>query len=414
MVTLLSGLLRLHRTVFALAHLVLYQGSFATSSRINSRKDHNMKPELSDISTNNRRAPLLGVGTATVSLVVFATLLVGCSTPGEGDLNSTAHEDGETAAQPIAGSTGAVAAVPLPGPFIANGQTIDSHLDAFRTSLEKYNKSIVLNAYDDVFAKGGTDRINKYFAQGFIQHDAAVGAGLQGLVDEVLASLSASPRLVTTIKHTIADGHYVFVHSQVSATPQDEFTGFARADLYRLDRSKIVEHWGFQQAVPAASKTGNSMFSDLYQYAGPMAAASNAQEDANKQLVSKAIPTLFASHNLALLDQFWLASGYQQHNPNMDAGLQGVKNLAGGTGAIMYQPRFVVAEGDLVFMFAQDLFGAPVPAPLDMNNDFNGSQVGDLVRVVNGVTVEHWDVLTRTPATTSNGNSVFSELYIAN
>ncbi|UUZ56056.1 hypothetical protein LP419_12165 [Massilia sp. H-1] len=76
-----------------------------------------------------------------------------------------------------------------------------------------------------------------------------------------------------TVKHILGDGDMVFVHSQVSATPENEMSGTNRYDFYRLDHGWIVEHWVVQGAAPTRSATGNSAFSNLYAYPVPMAAA---------------------------------------------------------------------------------------------------------------------------------------------
>ncbi len=66
------------------------------------------------------------------------------------------------------------------------------------------------------------------------------------------------------MRYILADGDLVAVHWHSSTTPENESTGQAGFDLFRLDNGTIVEHWDVIQPVPATTVSGNSMFSDLY------------------------------------------------------------------------------------------------------------------------------------------------------
>src|SRR5437867_2765888 len=78
--------------------------------------------------------------------------------------------------------------------------------------------------------------------------------------------LAAAPAMVATSKHIAADVDLVAVRWPASASPDDEFTGQAVIDVWRLAAGRIVEHWDGFQNVPAESVSGYSMFSDVYTY----------------------------------------------------------------------------------------------------------------------------------------------------
>jgi|GEM_PF-132709 len=276
------------------------------------------------------------------------------------------------------------------------------------TAQEAANKALVQKAYKVLFTQGDATQVPKFFAPDFVQHDPAVAGGRQGVVDFVKGLQALTPKPTVTIKHILADGSLVLVHSQVSAIPSNEFSGTARADVYRLIHDTIVEHWAITQEVPSFSVNNNSMFSDLYKYSGTPPTLTDLQVDANKQLVEKAFVALLTAHAFTALDKYWVGAAYIQHNPHITNGTDGVRAFFSSIPPLIHQSRLVLADGDLVFTFSQSLSGDG-----DLNNDFVGTAVGDLARVVDGKIVEHWDVISNVPATSANGNSMFSQIYPA-
>lgn len=287
----------------------------------------------------------------------------------------------------------------------------DSHEDRSLAELrrgnqEEQNKTLIQNVYKALFTQGEANQVNKYFTPDFIQHDPEVAGGRQGVIDWVKAQQALTPKPVTTIKHILADGSLVLVHSHVSTLPSNEFSGTARVDIYRVLHDSIVEHWSIAQSVPSFSVNSNSMFSDLYQYQGTPPTLTELQEDTNKHLVQNAFAALMTAHSFGVLDKYWTEGGYIQHNSRIPNGTGAVRGFFSSIPPVIHDCRFLLADGDLVFTFSQSL--APDG---ELNNEAIGTAVGDLARVANGKIVEHWDVISPVPATTANGNSMFSELY---
>ena len=278
--------------------------------------------------------------------------------------------------------------------------------EEFEVRQEQRNKAVLDKVYRTIYNQGDTRQISKYFAADFIQHDPALASGHQALADWVAGLQALSPKPVFTVKHVLADGAFVVVHSHLSSTPENEYSGSARLDLYKLSCETIVEHWAFVQAVPASSINGNSMFSDLYVYPSPPPTLTELQEDGNAHLVQKAFAGMITGRNYELLDKYWAGPTYIQHNPRIPNGTAPVRAFFSSRPPMLQQFRFVLADGDLVCVLLQSL-----EASADLNTDYAGSAVGDLVRIVDGKMVEHWDVVTPVPATTANGNSLFSDLY---
>ncbi|MEA2642738.1 MAG: hypothetical protein QOF51_4132 [Chloroflexota bacterium] len=253
-----------------------------------------------------------------------------------------------------------------------------------QAGLEEQHKALVTRVYAAVLNQDDTLLATELFADDLVQHDARAGGGEAGQF-ALFASLKAStPGVVATIKHIAADGDLVAVHWQASATPDDEFTGQAVIDVWRLADGKIVEHWGGFQDVPAAAASGNSMFSDVYTYPQGAPTVSEGQEAANRELAVAAFTDLFNNQNLALLDQVWDPQ-YVQHNPRFPNGTPALAGLVesapAGSG-----PRIIVsqalADGDLVFT---------------IRNVAGGNVAADIWRVVDDKIVEHWDVVPPPP-----------------
>jgi predicted SnoaL-like aldol condensation-catalyzing enzyme len=257
---------------------------------------------------------------------------------------------------------------------------------------EEQNKALVLRVYNEAFGQGNTEVVQELFTADTVQHNTTVANGPEGQITLIEALKAKIPGLVATVKHISADGDLVAVHWHASATPENEMSGQAVVDLFRLANGKIVEHWDVYQDVPAQTASGNSLFSDLYQYAQGRPTLSEEQEEANKQLVVMAYSGLFNEGKIELLDQYW-DPVYFQHNPRVPNGTAGLKQLlqsmpAGGGGPTLTFSQ-VVSDQDLVWTFSQ------VSMP---GSGSTGGLGVDIFRVVDGKIVEHWDVVPALPA----------------
>ena len=284
---------------------------------------------------------------------------------------------------------------------------VSAQQNNFEEAREEQNKAIILQVYDEIFGHGKTEQVNELFSKGYIQHNPMVQNGPEGLIGYVEMLKSQNPAPVLTIKHILVDGDLVAVHWHSSTTPENESTGQAGFDLFRLDNSTIVEHWDVIQNVSAKTASGNSMFSDLYKYAEGAQNITEEQEETNKRLVINAHEGVFNGHRLELVDQFWTGEDFIQHNPGIANGTEALKKrFATNPAGSFRKLHHTLADGDLVFTHSQALMPGD-----DENNESTGIALGDIFRVVNGKIVEHWDVRQPVPANTASGNSMFSNLY---
>lgn len=243
---------------------------------------------------------------------------------------------------------------------------------------EEQNKTLVLRLYSEAFNQNKTDVVKELVAADYVQHDKSAAGGAGGQVKQFQDLKAKIPGAVATVKRTAADRDLVAVHWHASATPANEATGEARIDLYRVGNGKLAEHWSIAQTVPATTASGNSLFSDQYQYPNGAPAPSEEQEEKNRQFAVEAYRKL-SDGDAAVIDTSW-DPRYYQHNPVAGNGTEPLKQFmqqsgTQPTGSGRTQFGHTLADGDLVWVFSSDYV------------------VADIFRVVDGKIIEHWDVI---------------------
>ena len=105
--------------------------------------------------------------------------------------------------------------------------------------------------------------------------------------------------------------------------------------------------------------------------------------DQNKALVLEAFDTLFNKRDYARAETFW-SPKYIQHSAHIEPGREGLFNLVKSIPeTLKYEPGLIVADGDFVIVHGRfSGFGLPV-----------NWIAADILRVDNGILVEHWDVI---------------------
>jgi predicted SnoaL-like aldol condensation-catalyzing enzyme len=110
---------------------------------------------------------------------------------------------------------------------------------------------------------------------------------------------------------------------------------------------------------------------------------SRTKQEKNKALVLEAFDTLFNKRNYVAAERYW-SPHYIQHSAHIAPGREGLFNLIKSIPpTLKYEPGVIVAEGDFVIVHGWfSGFGAPV-----------NWIAADIVRIQNGILVEHWDVI---------------------
>jgi len=107
------------------------------------------------------------------------------------------------------------------------------------------------------------------------------------------------------------------------------------------------------------------------------------QESKNKVLVLEAFDTLFNKRDYAAAERYW-SPHYIQHSAHIGPGRDGLFNLVRAAPVeLRYENAVTVADGEYVLLHGR----------FTGNGRQRAWIAADIVRVVNGVLAEHWDVL---------------------
>ena len=126
-------------------------------------------------------------------------------------------------------------------------------------------------------------------------------------------------------------------------------------------------------------------------------------ESENKTLVLEAFETLFNKRDYAAAERFW-SPDYIQHSAHIAPGREGLFDLIKSVPPkFKYEPGMIVAEGDLVILHGRfSNLGLPV-----------NWIAADIVRIQNGILVEHWDVIQdeATEEQSKSGRPMFGKTF---
>jgi predicted SnoaL-like aldol condensation-catalyzing enzyme len=130
---------------------------------------------------------------------------------------------------------------------------------------------------------------------------------------------------------------------------------------------------------------------------------SQSREAQNKAIVLEAFDTLFNKRDYAAAERFW-SPHYVQHSAHIEPGRDGLFNLIKTIPpTLKYEHDQIVADGELVMVHGRfSGFGQP-----------KNWIAADIVRVVDGLLVEHWDVIEdeASAAESKSGRPMFGDRF---
>ncbi|HLY55148.1 MAG TPA: nuclear transport factor 2 family protein [Stellaceae bacterium] len=123
---------------------------------------------------------------------------------------------------------------------------------------EAANKAMVLTFYDALFNQHDLAAIDRDIGKTYIQHNPMAADG-PGTIKALFGPyFKAHPGYHATIARAAAEGDLVFLHVHAQEDSLDR--GRAVVDIFRIEGSKIVEHWDVVQPVPEKTASGHPMF----------------------------------------------------------------------------------------------------------------------------------------------------------
>ena len=121
------------------------------------------------------------------------------------------------------------------------------------------------------------------------------------------------------------------------------------------------------------------------------------KQETNKALVLEAFDTLFNKRDYAAAERYW-SPNYIQHSDHIAPGREGLFELIKSMpSAFKYESGMIVAEKDMVIVHGRfSGFGQPV-----------NWIAADVLRIEDGLLVEHWDVIQDVREKAANPNGMF-------
>jgi predicted SnoaL-like aldol condensation-catalyzing enzyme len=109
---------------------------------------------------------------------------------------------------------------------------------------------------------GSSGKVNEAYAKytdiRFVHHNPYFEGSAPSLAAGMAENFRQNPDKVLEVKHVVAEGDLVVVHSHVRLKPGDP--GVALVHIFRFDSGRIVELWDVGQPVPEESPNQNGMF----------------------------------------------------------------------------------------------------------------------------------------------------------
>lgn len=126
------------------------------------------------------------------------------------------------------------------------------------TSEQEKNIQVVKAFYQKALNEKDFTAAEPYLGAWYIQHNPLARDGAEGFQQFIEYLKTNFPQSHSEIKKVFAEGDYVILH--VHSVREPGTLGSAIIDIFRLENSRIVEHWDVIQPIPEQSANGNGMF----------------------------------------------------------------------------------------------------------------------------------------------------------
>ncbi|MFV5700696.1 nuclear transport factor 2 family protein [Flavobacterium sp. XS2P12] len=122
---------------------------------------------------------------------------------------------------------------------------------------EEKNKQIVTIAYQRIFGDLDITAVDDYISKDFVQHNPTLADGPEGVkaLIQRLVSQGVEKQKIE-FKHVIVDADVVILHSRYEMAGKE----WRFIDIYRVENSRLVEHWDAMMQMPENRANNNLMF----------------------------------------------------------------------------------------------------------------------------------------------------------
>lgn len=235
----------------------------------------------------------------------------------------------------------------------------------------------ILNA----LASGDTSLLEQNISDTYIQHNLSAPDGKAAFVGMV-PMLASDPNTSVNVVRVIEDGDYVACHTEYFlAAFGGALVGF---DVFRFEDGLVAEHWDNLQAIASETVSGRT------QLDGPTEVLDIDKTEANRSFAQGFVHDILMGNGLDKMTEYISAETYHQHNPQVGDGLAAFGEAAAamaqaGTPMIYEKNHLLIVEGNFAMMASE--------------GQFLGDHVAffDLIRIDNGLIVEHWDAIQAIP-----------------
>ena len=141
-------------------------------------------------------------------------------------------------------------------------QSVNCRTIEYYNMSQSTNKALVKSFVEEVFNKHDLSAIEKYFAK------ENPHAGREGFKQFLSEFFIAFPDMHTKIEHIVAENDLVVVFLNFTGTHKGEYQGMPptnkkinirSADLYRIEKEKIVKHWDLVDQLNLLQQTGKTL-----------------------------------------------------------------------------------------------------------------------------------------------------------
>jgi len=123
---------------------------------------------------------------------------------------------------------------------------------AMAENLAETNKKVIGAFAESVFVKKDLSAVDQYMKTDYIQHNPLVNQGASGFKEFFSTWFASVPDWQYTLKKIVAEGNEVWAYGTYAGTLKKEWLGipasgqkyaFEAVDIFRIQDSKLVEHW---------------------------------------------------------------------------------------------------------------------------------------------------------------------------